>query len=718
MHNSGTSILGGLLNATGIPMGNQLLMRKGIPEELRPQYDYFEDKEIVDLQDKMLISIHRHWSSYRGSFPINELNIDLERKFKEKLSKIILSRLKNNRIWVVKDPRIGVLLNQWIDVLDKLKVKIKILIVHRDPIENIVSFSTKGQVPMLWAEALWQRTYANALAMNEFISKENIFITNFSELVKNSEYETKKICKFLDWKVSHKLSKIISSYINPGLPNQDQNKINSYSLKPQTIALSNILENNLFNLERINEEKMISSEIKKATDFNAIGLGLNDRFIGEQNLLPKAKVAIITSELQGYNDCGGIGSAYYELALALRESGHSVTIILITNANISSVLNMNGVEIMPINSEGESRLSLSRKLSFAIKNIDVDVIHVQDWLGLGSRLEKAYESECKPIFIVGLHGPTAWTRSGNPWPKDLKGGLKVSESNLYEEGLIRALEEDAICNADILVSPSKYMAEWTINNILKSSKNDPVVQRNCPLSRRIIGINKIPDAGNNDKKIIIYFGRLEERKGILLFLEAIKLIDFKPKLIYFVGNDCYITDNVLASSIVKRCLNELEINYEFKHNFKRDDALNFIQEVNGVILIPSIIENSPCVVEELLDSGLQVITTDIGGTKEMIRKDCAVYLSNPNPKDLALKINAAFSLTESESFLLKSEIEAWKIKTSWQAFHERIPTTNTDIDLQATQNLNSIRIYYKLIINKTKSYMSKIKDFILRELVK
>ena len=49
MHNSGTSLVGSVLHSIGAPMGPSLLLRDQIAEHKRPAYDYFEDKDVVDL---------------------------------------------------------------------------------------------------------------------------------------------------------------------------------------------------------------------------------------------------------------------------------------------------------------------------------------------------------------------------------------------------------------------------------------------------------------------------------------------------------------------------------------------------------------------------------------------------------------------------------------------------------------------------------------------
>ncbi len=695
MHNSGTSLLGGLLNSAGVPMGNKLLMKSGIPKHLRPRYDYFEDKDIVDLQDKTLVLLKRHWSSYKGSFSLETEHNSIRETFQVELSNIIKRRLKNTNLWAVKDPRSAILLKDWVKVLTEMKIQIKLLIVHRDPLRNIKSFSEKGQVPMLWAEALWQRTYINTFETIRMLSKDNYSITNFEDILENPEREVFHICKFLNWKPAKDLEKRIHDHIDMKLPSK-QLIDKSYEMDQHTIQLTDFLNKKSFEYNLNRKAKNLPNKIKDIMQSNESKLGLNSIYESTQTLQPKVKVIIITAELQNYVNCGGIGSAYYELANSLIEAGHSTSIILVNSSDekISEDFN-HRINILKINPNGLTRIELNRVIYKKVSEIKPDVIHVHDWLGLGSGLKNNLLESSK-VFI-GLHGPTAWTRGGNPWPREKNGGLKIDEKHLYEEGLIRALEEDSINNADLLISPSEFMLKWVKEKILQKEINI-VSQRNCTLSKRLIN-NASYNSSNQNK--LIFFGRLEARKGLKLFLKALEQLKSKPAKILFVGSDCYLDEGTLSSELIKSKLNHLNIEYEFQNTLNRLEALQLIEKLKYVVVIPSIIENSPCVLEELLDSNLRVVTTDTGGIKEMVREVDRKWLAKPNPNELAHHLNEALTNTDQHAYLLRAKIDPWKINLSWQAFHERIPRNNYTKEIN--KNINS-------------SIIKKIKDMVKKNI--
>ena len=482
MHNSGTSLLGGLLYAAGIPMGERLLMRSGIPEQLRPRYDYFEDKDIVELQEKTLLDIQRHWSSYKGSYPLGSKSINQREEFRKNLAIIIKKRFKKTNLWAVKDPRIGIMLEDWLIVLNQLEINIKLIIMHRNPYSNIRSFSDKGQVPMLWAESLWQRTYINTYKIASKLNQDDIYLANFEEIINEPEEKTTEICSFLNVNASKNLSEKIKKHIDKSLPSQ--NLISKeYKIREETYRLSKILDSKKLNEDTPVESNLIFYEMKNSLNNNT--LELNRQYLGDQTLKPKIKVAIVSAELQSFGICGGIGSAYYELAKTLAKSGHSVHVIIAKEFDENEVIKnkLENIEVIMCNSKNLSRLEFNRKIGEQLKSINAEVIHIHEWLGFSSGLREIIGNKTK-LICVGLHGPTLWTRSGNPWPRNQDGELSVKEENLYEEGHIIALEKDAILNADLLISPSKYMADW-VNKNLTNNKLDILTQRNCPLFERI-----------------------------------------------------------------------------------------------------------------------------------------------------------------------------------------------------------------------------------------
>ena len=670
MHNSGTSLVGALLHAAGVPMGERLLLREGIAPDKRPRYDYFEDEDVVALQDATLLELQRHWSSYRSAFPLPEANSEARQRFRQQLSALLHQRLKRERLWVVKDPRTGALLCDWLTVLRELDVEPRLLIVHRDAASNIRSFSSKGQVPELWAEALWQRTYANALGAANTLAQAQVEKVSFAELMADPETQARRICSFLNWPPRAELADQIARRFDPSLPAQAANGPQQTHLHPATQRL----EQQLAGLETspLEEQKLLASELAAGLQQTNDPLNLNGLHPEGQSLLPKLRVTIVTAELQGWGPSGGIGSAYRELAGGLSAAGHPVRILLVAGGDDHQEQSPPGLQVERLDPGGLTRLELCRRIADRLRADPGDVIHLHDWLGLGSGLRSALGTGCPPL-IVGLHGPSAWTRTGNPWPEN------SAPEPLYDEGLVRALEQDTLAQADLLVAPSRFMEHWVHQHL--PLQQPVLVQRNCPLSQGRI------TAGPEGKAArLVYFGRLEQRKGLLLFLDALEQLPQAPLEVVLVGGDCCIGDSRWGSELVKERLEPLGIPFRIETGLQRTEALHLLRELAGVVVIPSLIENSPCVVEELLNSGLRLVTTAVGGTPELVSETCQRWLSAPEPAALASHLERALHPVEPGAYQLEARIPAWQITLSWHAFHERLPRRHSHTTEEPAKN--------------------------------
>lgn len=670
MHNSGTSLAGALLHAAQVPMGDRLLLREAISEPLRPRYDYFEDHDVVQLQDAALVDLQRHWSSYRSSWAVDRENSKTQQicsRLKAHFTQILRIRFKAANLWVMKDPRTAILLPEWLEVLNALRIEPLLLIVHRDPSSNIHSFSSKGQVPWIWAEALWQRTYFAALEAAASLPRPALLNTSFEALSSQPLIEIREICHFLGHAPQVNLEQRVAQAVDSRLP-QFQS-VSSEGLAMATRALSRRLGGDA-SVPVPAEAELLATSLERAVATAPAGLELNALHPEGQTLLPKNRVAIVTGELQGYGASGGIGTAYAELAQLLASAGHSVEILLVGAAVDVQGPPMPGVKVEPIPWNGLTRLEMARCLSIKLLAWPGDVVHVADWLGLGSGLKAALEERGSWI-LCGLHGPSSWTRSGNPWPRSHDGELRVAPEALYEEGIVLALEADTIRHADLLISPSTAMACWVREHIAVDhgprGERPLVVQHNGPSRGRLA-------VGGNccERRSLVYFGRLEERKGLLLFLEALELLPQQPDRVHFLGGDCCIGNAGLGSERASARLASLGIPAQFHLHRPRGEALELLARLDAVVVIPSLIENSPYAIEELLSSGLRIVATNVGGSAELISAKSG-RLAEPNPASLSKHLQAALDGPEPQRFQLEEALPAWQVRLSWLAFHERLP---------------------------------------------
>jgi hypothetical protein len=459
MHNSGTSLLSNLMHGAGISLGPNLLLRNRMPEQRRPPYDYYEDADIVRLQDETLLDLQRHWSSYRAAWPLPPAYHPSRELFRQKLQQLIPERLGRNSLWLVKDPRSAVLLEDWLLVLRQLNVEPRLLLVHRDPTSNIRSFSRKGRVPPLWAEALWQRTYQQALLAVSTLPDECWAITRFEDLLQQPQASVLELCEWLQHPINAKQRDQLAARVNqalpafPPAPGSDQ-RDGKGLMHSATRALTEQLQMRSRNAP---PKALLADELQEALADGTTPLELNRINTDGQTLLPKATVTIVSNELQGGGAEGGGGLESRALGTALASAGHRVTLLVIGGPTPAEAPELPGIQVHHLQGSDCNRPELLRRVASWLRDQPCDVVHLHDWPGLANGLRQALQPH-PPQLIVGLS----------------------------DAGKERGLELDGVQQADWLISPPQAMATWTEQHWLDGQRPEQlVVNQSCPLPQQL-----------------------------------------------------------------------------------------------------------------------------------------------------------------------------------------------------------------------------------------
>src|SRR5262249_22462929 len=118
-------------------------------------------------------------------------------------------------------------------------------------------------------------------------------------------------------------------------------------------------------------------------------------------------------------------------------------------------------------------------------------------------------------FMVSTHGPTLWVKEGS---QDYLRNLGELE--------IDFMERTSVSAADIVVSPSQYLLGWMQHNGWELPKQTFVSPYVLPAALR--SENPPPRHQNNKINEIVFFGRLELRKGLKLFCDALDQLCAEP----------------------------------------------------------------------------------------------------------------------------------------------------------------------------------------------
>lgn len=283
---------------------------------------------------------------------------------------------------------------------------------------------------------------------------------------------------------------------------------------------------------------------------------------------------------------------------------------------------------------------------------EFDIIHFAENSGIGyfSALARHEGLALRTSrIVVGLHGAQfEWAEMLNKrYPSD----RYAAEMAVFERQTAEL--------ADAVVSPSEYMLEyvrtrgWTL-------PPRAIVVPNVVADRTL---SKAPRTTNGPLTELVFFGRLEERKGIRLFVETLELLfvtappDPPTSItkITFLGKDVSDVSTLAgASSLLNQALlviqsqSKVEFDFAFIKDADRDQALAYLEEPHRLAVMPSLGDNSPSTVLECISRSIRFIASDVGGVPELVHPDDqAEVLFKPLAKNFAAKISAVVLASSS-----------------------------------------------------------------------
>ncbi len=173
MHRSGTSIVARLLNMMGCYFAPE---RMELPATQDNPKGYWERRDIVNLNEEILTHLDLKWDCISQYKP-DLFNDELNDKFASRAKEIILG-LDAHRPWMLKDPRLCLLLPFWLPLCE-LPVCVY---VYRDPIEVAMSLQQREGFNHNVGLALWEKYTLIALKDSQQLPR---ILVSFHELIAN-----------------------------------------------------------------------------------------------------------------------------------------------------------------------------------------------------------------------------------------------------------------------------------------------------------------------------------------------------------------------------------------------------------------------------------------------------------------------------------------------------------------------------------------------------
>jgi len=209
MHRSGTSVVTRLINLMGVYFGSEELSTGANPENPK---GFWERRDVRDENDAVLWSSGADWWKV-ADFSLEQVPAGARKRFARNVPKIVRD-LEAHRPWVVKEPRLCLLLPMWLRYAENPVC----VLVNRSPIQVAHSLEHRNQFPLPVGIALWERYVLDSLAASTGLPR---ILVSYEQIMADPDAQVDRLLAELTTAGIdglHRPSKTdISSFVSPDL---------------------------------------------------------------------------------------------------------------------------------------------------------------------------------------------------------------------------------------------------------------------------------------------------------------------------------------------------------------------------------------------------------------------------------------------------------------------------------------------------------------------
>lgn len=375
----------------------------------------------------------------------------------------------------------------------------------------------------------------------------------------------------------------------------------------------------------------------------------------------RLRVAIVTEEIIGPVRNGGIASTYYHLAKGLAAQGHEVHVLFLKGpvvqdetpefwvqryAEFGVTLHYLDVSEMPVWCASPN---WQRRYASAYEWLrdqePFDVVHTSEWRGglvyalMAKRLGLAFRDT---LFLVKTSSPHIWNRHYQMLP--------ITDTNLVAAAYA---EQKCVELADVVIGGSAHLLSFMDRIGYRLPETNVFVQPNIVDFSNVPVVDARPGPSRQHGDVVksrdlVFFGRLEARKGIEIFCNAIDLLHERgeiPDSVTFLGKwggKLPAQGGMTPEDYLAEKAETWECPVVTITDKNQPEALTFLTERDLIAVMPSLIENSTMAVYETLEQRVAFIATSVGGTPELVaERDHDACLVEPTAQDLADRLEVA-----------------------------------------------------------------------------
>lgn len=331
---------------------------------------------------------------------------------------------------------------------------------------------------------------------------------------------------------------------------------------------------------------------------------------------------------------GGVANYSYNLACALHELGHKVTVITKTVGRDQREV-LGGVDVVRLRERYLPKIEnwlpglfmsycIAREIDRLHEQEPIDVVEFPNWEGMG--FWYARRKNRIPV-ATRLHTPYFETLS-----------IDADKANIsVGDKFICWLEKEACKKSDRLVSSTNNHKAFMVKEYALKDEKISIV----PLGIQLCDVPKSYEAEKSDQLEILYVSRLESRKGTLTLIDAIPQIsDVCPEVRFtFLGRDrAHAPGGIFFKDYFYSKYQHLADKVTFK-GFVSEEELERHYAGCDIFVVPSLYESFGLIYVEAMMHGKPVIGCHAGGIPEVVADgDTGILVEPENVGQLATGI--------------------------------------------------------------------------------
>lgn len=413
-------------------------------------------------------------------------------------------------------------------------------------------------------------------------------------------------------------------------------------------------------------------------------------FANEQPRGRPLRICIATEEIFGPVRNGGIASTYYHLARMLADDGHSVTVLYLkgtqcenrTAAHWIDFYRSLAIRFVPLPAASVELICPSPRWQRSMYELYLwlrseepyDIVHTSEWRGgayyalLAKRLRLAFEHT---LFLVKASSPWIWNRHYRMLPL----GRKAELARMYPERRVVEL-------ADIVIGGSAHLLTFMEQKGYRLPVGRTFVQPNI-IDLQDLDVEEKRSRYEYGDRVktgeLVFFGRLESRKGLDIFCEAIsRLLErgVQPLGVTFLGKKgerLPAHPDMTSLEFIRFQARAWPCPVSIIDSYDQDKAIEYLCASPRIAVMPSVIENSSMTVYECLVHRIPFLASAVGGTRELISEHYHHrVLIEPHPEPLA---DALQEVLSEGGTVAEGAFDYLENLHAWRDFHRGLAVT-------------------------------------------